>query len=82
MYKQPKQPEHEEQVQGDGLNMEENNVTITGPPASRTVIDNLKKLLLQRQHSRESDTEVCTVLAQLFLWVYFSCTIEQNMPDT
>lgn len=60
MYKQPKQPEHEEQVQGDGLNMEENNVTITGPPASRTVIDNLKKLLLQRQHSRESDTEVCT----------------------
>lgn len=42
----------------EGLNMEENNLTITGPPASRTVIDNLKKLLLQRQHSRESDTEV------------------------
>lgn len=38
--------------------MEESNLMITGPPASRTVIDNLKKLLLQRQHSRESDTEV------------------------
>lgn len=42
----------------DGLEMEENNLMITGPPASRTVIDNLKKLLVQRQHSRESDTEV------------------------
>ncbi|CAG7785586.1 unnamed protein product [Allacma fusca] len=36
---------------------DQTHVVITGPPASRTVIDNLKKLLTQRQHSRESDAE-------------------------
>jgi len=39
--------------------MSEHNNFISGPPASRLVIDNLKKLLVQRQHSRESDSEVC-----------------------
>lgn len=48
----------QEQSQGDRMTAEESNLMITGPPASRTVIDNLKKLLVQRQHSRESDTEV------------------------
>ena len=43
---------------GNGGEEAEAQVVITGPPASRTVIDNLKRLLTQRQHSRESDAEV------------------------
>ncbi|ODM99230.1 hypothetical protein Ocin01_07458 [Orchesella cincta] len=49
--------DHQDQQTEERSNQEENNLMITGPPASRTVIDNLKKLLVQRQHSRESDTE-------------------------
>jgi hypothetical protein len=50
------QESQEQQEAHQGPTVEEN--FITGPPASRTVIDNLKKLLVQRQHSRESDYEV------------------------
>ncbi|CAL8143239.1 unnamed protein product [Orchesella dallaii] len=49
--------DHQDQHTEEQSKVEENNLMITGPPASRTVIDNLKKLLVQRQHSRESDTE-------------------------